>query len=123
MTQATILSRIAVGTCAALITGTVAFAQTPPPAAAPPASAPPASAPPASAPPAAPAPAAPAAPQFAPTATITTPGYPGVGPADSKLRVVNLPGGKRMHLLPATLETTPWGWFDTSQTAVPRGNL
>src|ERR1700730_1596384 len=116
MTQATILSRIAVGTCAALIIGTVAFAQTPPPASAPPASAPPASPPPAS------APAAPAAPQFAPTATITTPGYPGVGPADPKLRVVNLPNGKKMHLLPATLDTTQWGWFDNAQPPVLRVN-
>ena len=72
MAQATLLSRIAVGACGALIIGTAALAQTPPPASAPPAQ----------------APAAPAAPQFPPTATITTPGYPAVGPADSKLRVV-----------------------------------
>jgi len=56
------------------------------------------------------------------TATITTPGYPGVGPADFKLRVVDLPNGKRMHLLPATLDTTQWGWFDNSQPPVLRVN-
>ena len=61
-------------------------------------------------------------PPFPLTATITTPGYPGVGPADFKLRVVNLPNGKKMHLLPATLETTQWGWFDNSQAPVLRVN-
>src|ERR1019366_3326726 len=60
------LSRIAVGACGALIIGAAALAQTTPPASAPPAQ----------------APAAPAAPQFPPTATITTPGYPAVGPGD-----------------------------------------
>src|SRR5512140_432266 len=79
---ATILSRIAVGACGALLIGTAALAQTSPPA---------------------PAPAAPAASPYPPTATITTPGYPGVGPADSNLRVVGVPGGKKVHLLPATL--------------------
>ena len=64
-----------------------------------------------------PAPAAP--PPMPPTATIS---YPGVGPADPKLRTVNLPKGKKLHLLPATLETTQWGWFDNSQTPVLRVN-
>src|SRR4051812_33514733 len=105
MAQATYLSRIALGASAALIIGTVALAQTPPPAPAVPA--------PAASAPTAPAPAA-AAPQFAPTATIAN-GYPGIGPSDSKLRVVGLPGGKKVHLLPATLETTQWGWFDNAQ--------
>src|SRR5260370_22359930 len=63
-----------------------------------------------------------AAPQSRPTATITTPGYPGVGRADSRLRVVNLPNGKKMHLLPATLDTTQWGWFDNAQAPVLRVN-
>jgi Acetamidase/Formamidase family len=103
MAQAESLSRIAVGASAAFIIVTVALAQTPPPAPAP----------------AAPA-AAPAASPYAPTATITTPGYPGVGPADSKLRIVGLPDGKKVHLLPATLETTQWGWFDNAQTPVLR---
>ena len=85
MTSSTLPSRIAPGACGALILGatifgTTALAQTSPPS----------------------APAA--ASQFPPTATITTPGYPGVGPADFKLRVVNLPNGKKMHLLPATLD-------------------
>ena len=98
MAQATLLSRIAVGACGALIIGTAALAQTSPPPA--------------------PAPAAPAASQLPPTATITTPGYPAAGPADPKLRVVGLPNGKKVHLLPATLETTQWGWFDNSQPPV-----
>ncbi len=72
-----------------------------------------------SAPPPAPS-AAPAASQFPPTATITTPGYPGVGPADSRLRVANVPNGKKVHLLPATLDTTQWGWFDNAQAPVLR---
>src|SRR5215470_8856482 len=44
------------------------------------------------------------------------------GPADPALRVVALPNGKRMHLLPATLETTQWGWFDNAQPPVLRVN-
>lgn len=55
-----------------------------------------------------------------PTATITTPGYPAPGPADPKLRVVGAPDGKKVHLLPATLETTQWGWFDNAQPPVLR---
>ncbi len=100
MAQATSPSRIALGAGAALIISTAAYAQTPPPAAAP----------------AAPAPASP----YGPTATITTPGYPGVGPADPKLRVTGLPSGKKVHLLPATLETTQRGWFDNAQAPVLR---
>jgi acetamidase/formamidase len=91
------MSRIALGAGAALIFGAAAVAQTPTPAP------------------------APAAPQFPPTATIAN-GYPGVGPADSKLRVVGLPNGKKVHLLPATLETTQWGWFDNAQAPVLRVN-
>ena len=65
--------------------------------------------------------AAPAAsPPFPPTATITTPGYPGVGPADFKLRLTDQPNGKKIHLLPATLETTQWGWYDSAQPPVLR---
>src|SRR5216684_5614116 len=96
MNSLALLSRIALAASGALILGATALAQTSPP----------------------PSPAPAAAPQFAPTATITTPGYPGVGPADSRLRVVNLPNGKKMHLLPATLETTQWGWFDNAQPPV-----
>src|SRR5438552_2791391 len=44
-----------------------------------------------------------------------TPGAP-----DPALRVVTLPNGKRMHMLPATLETTQWGWFDNAQPPVLR---
>src|SRR5947199_6947301 len=98
MIGSALLSRFAMGSCAALALSAAALAQTSP----------------------TPAPAP--APKFPPTATITTPGYPGVGPADPKLRVVNLPNGKRMHLLPATLETTQWGWFDNAQPPVLRVN-
>ena len=101
MTSAVLLSRFALGLSAAAIIGAAALAQTTPPAA-----------------PAAPA----AAPAYPPTATITTPGYPAPGPADLKLRTVGLPGGKKIHLLPATLETTQWGWFDNAQAPALRIN-
>ena len=65
-------------------------------------------------------PAAPTTPPIPPTATITTPGYPDLGPADFKLRVVALPNGKKIYVLPATLETTQWGWFDNAQAPVLR---
>src|ERR1700682_6161908 len=95
------MSRLAIGASCVLIFGATALAHPSPP----------------------PAPAAPPpAPQFAPTATITTPGYPGVGPADSKLRVANAPDGKKLYLLPATLDTTQWGWFDNAQPPVLRVN-
>ncbi len=45
---------------------------------------------------------------------------PAIGPADPNLRVVRLPNGKKLHLLPATLETTQWGWFDNAQPPVLR---
>jgi acetamidase/formamidase len=98
-----LMSRIAAGACGALIIGVAALAQTPAPAPAP----------------------APAAPATSPlgiplTATITTPGYPAPGPADPALRVLQTPGGKKIHVLPATLETTQWGWFDNSQPPVLR---
>src|SRR5690242_2293745 len=47
---------------------------------------------------------------------------PTPGPPDPALRVVKLPNGKRMHMLPATLETTQWGWFDNAQPPVMRVN-
>ena len=67
-----------------------------------------------------PSPAPSASPPFPPTATITTPGYPGVGPADFKLRLTNQPNGKKIYVLPATLDTTQWGWFDNAQPPVLR---
>jgi acetamidase/formamidase len=69
-----------------------------------------------------PSPAPAPAPQFAPTATINTPGYPGVGTADPQLRITSLPNGKKRYLLPATLDTTQWGWFDNAQAPVLRVN-
>jgi acetamidase/formamidase len=45
---------------------------------------------------------------------------PTPGPPDQALRVINLPNGKRMHMLPATLETTQWGWFNNAQPPVLR---
>lgn len=101
---------IALGTGAAFIIATAALAQAPAPAPEP-----------STAPSPAPAPApAPAAPAFPPTATITTPGYPAQAAADFKLRELALPNGKKVYVLPATLETTQWGWFDNSQPPVLR---
>jgi acetamidase/formamidase len=105
MQRRNITGILSVGT-SALLAVAIAHAQTPPPPAAPPAAA-------------APAPAAPAAPQFPPTATIAA-GYPGLGPGDPKLRAATLPNGKKVHVLPATLETTQWGWFDNAQPPVLR---
>ena len=103
MKSLTSSSRIALGACGALVLGAIttcnpALAQTSPSPAT--------------------APAAP--PPFPPPATITTPGYPGVGPADFKLRLTDQPNGKKIHLLPATLETTQWGWYDSAQPPVLR---
>jgi acetamidase/formamidase len=98
MAHARWTARIVAGGAGALIAA-AALAQTPQPA---------------------PAPAAPSAPQYPPTATITTPGYPALGPADPKLRVAVSSSGKTIHLLPATLETTQWGWFDNAQPPVLR---
>jgi acetamidase/formamidase len=61
----------------------------------------------------------PAVPANPPTATIA---YPGTGPADPKLRIATQPNGKKVHLLPATLDTTQWGWFDNAQPPVLRVN-
>src|SRR6516162_355790 len=60
---------------------------------------------------------APPAPAAPPTEAV-----PPAGLADPALRVVNLPNGKKIHLLPATLETTQWGWFDNAQPPVLRIN-
>ena len=105
MKSLTSSSRIAFGACGALVLGAImtcnpALAQTSP----------------SPSPTTAPA----ASPPFPPTATITTPGYPGVGPADFKLRLTDQPNGKKIHLLPATLETTQWGWYDSAQPPVLR---
>src|SRR5262245_22042631 len=62
-------------------------------------------------------PAAPAAPAASPTQAV-----PQIGPPDPKLQTVALPSGKKVHLLPATLETTQWGWFDNAQPPVLRVN-
>jgi len=62
-------------------------------------------------------PAAPAAP-----AAPSTQAVPQIGPPDPNLQTVALPSGKKVHLLPATLETTQWGWFDNAQPPVLRVN-
>jgi acetamidase/formamidase len=62
---------------------------------------------------------APTAAPFPPTSSLNN-GYPGVGPEDLSLRATNAPGGKKVYMLPATFETTQWGWFDNSQTPVLR---
>ena len=110
------MKRILLAGAAALLATAIAQAQTPAPEA--PAAKPPAAAPAPAAPAAAPAAPA-AAPAFPPTATLGA-GYPGVGAGDEKLRSASLPGGKRVHILPATLETTQWGWFDNAQAPVLR---
>src|SRR5882757_5871658 len=51
-----------------------------------------------------------------------TQAVPPIGPPDQNLRTVALPSGKKVHLLPATLETTQWGWFDNAQPPVLRVN-
>src|SRR6516225_5664573 len=43
-------------------------------------------------------------------------------PAAPNLQTVPLPNGKKIHLLPATLETTQWGWFNNAQPPVLRIN-
>src|SRR5207302_5339930 len=55
-------------------------------------------------------PAAPAAPAAPPAQAV-----PPIGPADPNLQIVPIPDGKKVHLLPATLETTQWGWFNNAQ--------
>ena len=47
---------------------------------------------------------------------------PQVGPPDPSLRSVLLPNGRKLYVLPATLETTQWGWFDNAQPPVLRVN-
>src|SRR5438132_2385860 len=59
----------------------------------------------------------PAAPAAPPTQAV-----PPIGPADPKLQIVPVPEGKKVHLLPATLETTQWGWFNNAQPPVLRIN-
>jgi len=62
---------------------------------------------------------APPASPFPPTSSLNN-GYPGVGPGDLSLRAMSGSGGKKLYVLPATFETTQWGWFDNSQTPVLR---
>jgi len=59
--------------------------------------------------------------QPAPAAPPTQ-AVPPIGPADPNLQTVPLPNGKKIHLLPATLETTQWGWFNNAQPPVLRIN-
>jgi acetamidase/formamidase len=63
-----------------------------------------------------------AQPPPAPPSSPPTQAIPAIGPADPNLRIVQLPNGRRLHLLPATLETTQWGWFDNAQPPVLRIN-
>ena len=67
--------------------------------------------------PAPPPPAAPAAPP--PPAPVIQPFAPASTPDQERLRVVpakRYPG--KVHLLPATMETTQWGWFNNAQPPV-----
>ena len=71
-----------------------------------------------------PAPAAPTAPTAptapaAPPAPAVLPFVPAVTPDQDQLRLVlirRFPG--KVHLLPATMETTQWGWFNNAQPPV-----
>ena len=71
---------------------------------------------------AAPAPAAPAAPApapAAPAAPAIVPFVPASTPEQEQLRLV--PAKRytgKVHLLPATMETTQWGWFNNAQPPV-----
>jgi len=60
--------------------------------------------------------------QQPPPYTPPTEAVPSIGRADPNLRALALPTGKKLHLLPATLETTQWGWFDNAQPPVLRIN-
>ena len=60
--------------------------------------------------------------QTAPAEAPPSEAAPSPGPADPALLIAPLPNGKRIHLLPATLETTQWGWFDNAQPPVLRVN-
>src|SRR5438132_4127081 len=55
-------------------------------------------------------------------APAPTQAVPPIGPPDPKLQPVPRPSGKKFDLLPATLETTQWGWFDNAQPPVLRVN-
>ena len=44
----------------------------------------------------------------------------GWGPPIQSCKLSLGPGGKKIHILPATLETTQWGWFDNAQQPVLR---
>lgn len=54
------------------------------------------------------------------SSTQATAPQPTPGPSDQALRVAPAPGAKggKTYLLPATLETTQWGWFDNAQPPV-----
>src|SRR5947209_11911290 len=53
-------------------------------------------------------------------APAPTQAVPPIGPPDPNLQTVPLPSGKKVHLLPATLETRQWGWFNNAQPPVLR---
>ena len=100
MASATLLARLALGLSAASIIGAAALAQTTPPA---------------------PAAARRARPIRRPRPS-PRPAIRRRARRTPKLRAVGLPNGKKIHLLPATLETTQWGWFDNAQAPVLRVN-
>src|SRR2546421_8790611 len=62
---------------------------------------------------------APQHPSLAPPPAAAAPSGPASTPAQEKLRIVPAKryGGK-VHLLPATMETTQWGWFNNAQPPV-----
>jgi acetamidase/formamidase len=112
-----------VGLAAALVVAAFAIAQqpsTPGSAGSSPAASPPSAAePPAAQPPAPPPGAVQPAATPAPGTPAIVPPVPASTPDQEKLRTVTakrLPG--KVHVLPATLETTQWGWFNNAQPPV-----
>lgn len=115
MSKQTCAARVRASACViagAAIGAMVSIAAAQQPATPPPAPATPPAAPAAATPPAAPAAATPPAPAIQPFAPAST-------PEQEQLRVVaakRYPG--KLHLLPATMETTQWGWFNNAQPPV-----
>src|SRR5215475_1504932 len=65
----------------------------------------------------APTPASPPAPA-AQTAPAQVPFVPASTPEQEQLRIVPAKGAGKVHVLPATMETTQWGWFNNAQPPV-----
>jgi acetamidase/formamidase len=60
----------------------------------------------------------PSAPPASPAAQAPVPLVPASTPEQEKLRVVPAKQQGKVHILPATLQTTTWGWFNNAQPPV-----